>query len=127
MSVVAVTVIAPAWRRSIFAVMLFCVPEKPPVMFQVTAPAQVKVLIPDLALRRDLGALPDGVELVDHPDRDVEMMVVSFEIKDRLMDLEVAAPGLKVVQSLSAGVDWLQALIPDGVIVCKAVGVVDWG
>jgi phosphoglycerate dehydrogenase-like enzyme len=34
-------------------------------------------------------------------------------------------PALRVVQSLSAGVDWLLPHIPRGVIVCRAVGVHD--
>ena len=34
-------------------------------------------------------------------------------------------PGLRVIQSLSAGVDWLLPHVPQGVIVCRAVGVHD--
>jgi phosphoglycerate dehydrogenase-like enzyme len=39
--------------------------------------------------------------------------------------LFAATPALRVIQSLSAGVDWLLPHVPQGVIVCRAVGVHD--
>jgi phosphoglycerate dehydrogenase-like enzyme len=51
--------------------------------------------------------------------------VLSFEPADRLSQLFAAMPRLRVVQALSAGVDWLQPRAPQGVVICKAVGVHD--
>jgi phosphoglycerate dehydrogenase-like enzyme len=85
----------------------------------------VKVLIPDSPLRGELGPLPKGVELVAEPEPDVEMLVAGPEFADRLPQLFESLPGLRVVQSFSAGVDWLLPMAPRGVVVCRAVGVHD--
>ena len=69
--------------------------------------------------------MPEGVELVSEPSSDVEFVVLSFEIADRLPGLFDELPGLRVAQSLSAGVDWLLPKVPPGIIVCRAVGVHD--
>jgi phosphoglycerate dehydrogenase-like enzyme len=76
-------------------------------------------------MRRELEPLPEGVQLVAEPGSGVEFVVLSFEIADRLPGLFDELPGLRVVQSLSAGVDWLLPKVPEGIIVCKAVGVHD--
>lgn len=52
-------------------------------------------------------------------------MVLNFGEGGRLSQLFAAMPRLRVVQSLSAGVDWLLPHVPQGVVVCKAVGVHD--
>jgi phosphoglycerate dehydrogenase-like enzyme len=85
----------------------------------------MKVLVPDVPLRRELQPLPAGVELVSEPSSDVEFVVLSFDIADQLPGLFDELPGLRVVQSLSAGVDWLLPRVPAGIIVCRAVGVHD--
>jgi phosphoglycerate dehydrogenase-like enzyme len=85
----------------------------------------VKVLVPDSPLRGELGPLPEGVELVAEPEPDVEMLVAGPELADRLPHLLEALPRLRVVQSFSAGVDWLLPMAPKGVVVCRAVGVHD--
>jgi phosphoglycerate dehydrogenase-like enzyme len=85
----------------------------------------VVVLVPDGRLRRELEPLPEGVQLVAEPGPDVELLVVTFEIADRLPALFGELPHLRVVQSLSAGVDWLLPMTPPGVVVCSAVGVHD--
>jgi phosphoglycerate dehydrogenase-like enzyme len=85
----------------------------------------VKVLIPDSPLRGELGPLPEGVELVAEPEPDVEMLVAGPELADRLAQLFESLPRLRVVQSFSAGVDWLLPMTPPGVVVCRAVGVHD--
>jgi phosphoglycerate dehydrogenase-like enzyme len=85
----------------------------------------VKVLIPDSLLRSELGSLPKGVELVAEPEPDVEMLVAGPEFGDRLPALFKLLPRLRVVQSFSAGVDWLVPIAPRGVVVCRAVGVHD--
>jgi phosphoglycerate dehydrogenase-like enzyme len=85
----------------------------------------LKVLVPDGPVRRELEPLPQGVELVSEASSDVEFVVLSFEIADRLPGLFDELPGLRVVQSLSAGVDWLLPKVPPGIVVCRAVGVHD--
>jgi phosphoglycerate dehydrogenase-like enzyme len=85
----------------------------------------VKVLVPDTPLRHELGALPANVDLVSDTAPDVEFVVLSFELADRLPGLFDLLPGLRIVQSLSAGVDWLLPLVPPTVTVCRAVGVHD--
>jgi len=85
----------------------------------------LKVLVPEGPLRRELEPLPDGVELVAEPGPDVEFVVLSFELADRLPGLFDELPGLRVAQSLSAGVEWLLPKVPAGIVVCRAVGVHD--
>jgi phosphoglycerate dehydrogenase-like enzyme len=69
--------------------------------------------------------MPEGVELVAEPARDVEMLVLAHEFGNEVPVLFKRLPGLKVVQAFSAGVDWLLPLIPPGVVLCSAVGVHD--
>jgi phosphoglycerate dehydrogenase-like enzyme len=85
----------------------------------------LKILIPDSPLRSELEPLPDGVELVAEPERDVEMLVAGPELADRLPQLFKSLPRLRVVQSFSAGVDWLVPMVPKGIVICRAVGVHD--
>jgi phosphoglycerate dehydrogenase-like enzyme len=85
----------------------------------------VKVLLPDSQLRAELGPLPNGVKLVTEPEPDVEMLVAAPEFADRLPELFKSLPRLRVVQSFSAGVDWLVPMVPRGVVICRAVGVHD--
>jgi len=85
----------------------------------------LRVLVPDGPLRRELEPLPDGVQLVAEPGPEVEFVIVNFDIANRLPGLFEELPGLRVVQSLSAGVDWLVPMVPAGVVVCRAVGVHD--
>ncbi len=89
----------------------------------------MRVLVPDDPERRELEPLPDGVELgvigdsEPHLD-DVEMLVAAPHV-DELGRLLERLPALRVVQAVSAGVDWLLPLVPEGVIVCDAAGVHD--
>ena len=76
-------------------------------------------------MRRELEPLPEGVQLVAEPEPEVEFVVLSFEMADRLPSLFDELPRLRVVQSLSAGVDWLLPKVPAGIVVCRAVGVHD--
>jgi phosphoglycerate dehydrogenase-like enzyme len=69
--------------------------------------------------------VPEGVELVAEPQPDVEFVVLSYEIADQLPGIFNELPRLRVVQSLSAGVDWLLPKVPPGIVVCRAVGVHD--
>jgi phosphoglycerate dehydrogenase-like enzyme len=76
----------------------------------------MKVLVvPDF----ERGGLPGDVELFgwDAPGEGVEFAVPEgAEGTDRLADL----PDLRVVQVLSAGIDWVQPHVPDGVTLCNA-------
>jgi phosphoglycerate dehydrogenase-like enzyme len=85
----------------------------------------VRVLVPDSPLRGEMGPLPEGVELVAEPSPDVEMLVLGPELAEDVPELLAQLPGLRVVQSFSAGVDQLLPLIPPGVVLCSAVGVHD--
>jgi phosphoglycerate dehydrogenase-like enzyme len=68
-----------------------------------------------------LGALPPGVELASEPGAGVEFIVPDWL---HLPDLE-ALPSLRVVQVLSAGVDWIAEHLPAGVTLCSARGARD--
>jgi phosphoglycerate dehydrogenase-like enzyme len=76
----------------------------------------MKVLVvPDF----ERGGLPGDVELLgwDAPGEGVEFAVPEgAEGTDRLADL----PDLRVVQVLSAGIDWVEPHVPDGVTLCNA-------
>lgn len=72
-----------------------------------------------------LQPLPKGVQLVAEPEPDVEMLVAGQALADRFPQLFNSLPGLRVVQSFSAGVDWLVPMVPKGVVICRAVGVHD--
>jgi phosphoglycerate dehydrogenase-like enzyme len=85
----------------------------------------VKVLVADVPHRRELEPLPDGVELVAEPDAEVEFLVFGPELAPDAAALFEQLPNLRVVQSLSAGVDSLLSLVPDGVVVCGASGAYD--
>jgi phosphoglycerate dehydrogenase-like enzyme len=68
-----------------------------------------------------LGPPPPGVEVVDEPAPEVEFAVPRWDDAARLKDL----PGLRVVQTLSAGVDSILDYIPAGVTLCSARGTRD--
>jgi len=69
--------------------------------------------------------MPEGVELVATPAPDVEMMVLGPEFAGDVPLIFEQLPGLRVVQSFSAGVDNLLPQIPPGVMLCNAAGVHD--
>jgi phosphoglycerate dehydrogenase-like enzyme len=71
--------------------------------------------------RAALGPPPPGVELVAEPGPEVEFVVPRWE---DVPDLE-QMPALRVVQVLSAGVDWIAERVPAGVTLCSARGARD--
>jgi phosphoglycerate dehydrogenase-like enzyme len=73
----------------------------------------------------EMGPMPEGVELVAVPAPDVEMMMLGPELAKDVPAIFEQLPGLRVVQSFSAGVDHLLPLIPPGVMLCNAAGVHD--
>jgi len=93
---------------------------------QTTHPT-VSVLVADIPLRRELEPLPAGVELVAEPAPDVELAVLGTELMRRMPGLIGELPGLRVVQSIFAGVDALLPHVPAGVTVCNARGAHDIG
>lgn len=71
--------------------------------------------------REALGPPPDGVEVVDVPGPEVEFVIPRWDDVPALEEM----PALRVVQVLSAGVDWIADRVPDGVTLCSARGARD--
>jgi phosphoglycerate dehydrogenase-like enzyme len=92
----------------------------------------VKLWIPDAPARDALGALPAGVELglIDR-EGDLPKAVLDAEFLvprsgDRRIDGALAdMAGLRVIQTLSAGVEQLLPIVPPGVTLCDARGTRD--
>jgi phosphoglycerate dehydrogenase-like enzyme len=91
------------------------------------------VCLPDVPDRRHMGELPANVEVVlvapdEGPIPDpaaVDLIVPLGRARQPLLDA-LRAPGrLRVIQTLSAGVDWLIGRVPAEVMVCNARGVYD--
>lgn len=90
-------------------------------------PRPLRALVADIPLRRELEPLPAGVELVAEPAPDVEFVVLGNELMRRLPGLMDELPGVRVVQSIFAGVDALLPVVPEGVALCSARGAHDIG
>jgi phosphoglycerate dehydrogenase-like enzyme len=94
----------------------------------------VVVCLPDTPERAHMGELPANVDVrlvppepAPVPDLAVVDLVVPL-MRDRpaLLELLAGPPGrLRVIQTLSAGVDWLVGRVPEHVTVCNARGVYD--
>ncbi len=93
----------------------------------------VVVCLPDTPDRRHMGELPDTVEVrlfepSDGPMPDfarVDLVVPLGQGRKALVEA-LRDPGrLRVIQTLSAGVDWLSGKVPEGITVCNARGVYD--
>jgi phosphoglycerate dehydrogenase-like enzyme len=92
----------------------------------------VNLWIPDRAGRGAVGQLPEDVALgLIPPDGeppeeilDAEFLVPSAGDR-RLLALLSKMPSLRVIQTLSAGVDWLLPVAPPDVTVCDAAGTRD--
>jgi phosphoglycerate dehydrogenase-like enzyme len=92
----------------------------------------VELWIPDQAGREALGELPGGVACNLYPRTGpppasiapAEFLVPSHATKG-LLELLAGMPSLRVVQTLSAGVDWLGRAVPAGVTLCDARGARD--
>ena len=81
-----------------------------------------------------MGTLPDNVEVVLVPQEPepipdlagVDLVVPYHRIRETLSDLLARPPRrLRVIQTLSAGVNWLRGQVPPQVTVCNARGVYD--
>lgn len=64
------------------------------------------------------GSVPPGIE-------DVEFFVPPFLATKGVADVMAAMPKLRVVQTLTAGVEALRPYVPDGVLLCNARGAHD--
>lgn len=92
----------------------------------------MNVWIPDKAGHDAIGKLPEGVSLgfIPHdgelPDGILDAEFLVHPSGDsRLYGLLGKMPGLRVLQTLSAGVDWLLPHVPPGVTLCDAGGARD--
>jgi phosphoglycerate dehydrogenase-like enzyme len=88
--------------------------------------------MPDVPQLVHLGALPPNVEVVrypregDRPDVAAADLVVPTDwMRVPVMDALQSPGRLRVIQTLSAGVDWLIGRVPEDVTVCNARGVFD--
>jgi phosphoglycerate dehydrogenase-like enzyme len=93
---------------------------------------RVRVLVPATLPDGALGPLPDDVELVPVGDGSLpqeassaRMAILAGRLPRRLDDVLAAAPHLEVLQTVSAGVDWIGDRLPDGVTLCNASGIHD--
>jgi phosphoglycerate dehydrogenase-like enzyme len=95
---------------------------------------KVVVCLPDIPERAHMGELPANVDVRLVPPEpepvpdlaDVDLIVPFMRTRDPLFELLAGPPGrLRVIQTLSAGVDWLVGRVPEHVIVCNARGVYD--
>jgi phosphoglycerate dehydrogenase-like enzyme len=92
----------------------------------------VRVLVPDPLPDGALGALPSDIELVPIRDgplpaevEDARMAVFAGSMPRRLDEILGAATRLEVLQTVSAGLDWLDGRVRDGIVICNASGVHD--
>jgi phosphoglycerate dehydrogenase-like enzyme len=94
----------------------------------------VVVCLPDMPERAYMGEMPANVEVrlvspepAPLPDlAEVDLVVPLRRIRDPLFEALAGPPGrLRVIQTLSAGVDWLAGRVPEHVMVCNARGVYD--
>jgi lactate dehydrogenase-like 2-hydroxyacid dehydrogenase len=104
----------------------------------VTQPRQeanqrVVVCVPDLPERRLMGEFPANVELVLIPKEPeplpdlgrVDMIIPTGRVREPLIDVLRDGGRVRVIQTLSAGFEWLVGHVPERVTVCNAKGVFD--
>ncbi|MEO5941510.1 MAG: 2-hydroxyacid dehydrogenase [Candidatus Limnocylindrales bacterium] len=94
----------------------------------------VVVCLPDIPERFHMGELPPNVDVRLVPPEpepvpdlaDVELIAPFGRTRTPLLELLAGPRGrLRVIQTLSAGVDWLVGQVPEHVMVCNARGVYD--
>lgn len=92
------------------------------------------VCLPDVPERVHVGELPGNVEVLLVPPEPApvpdlggaDLIVPSARMRPAVLQLLAGPPGrLKVIQTTTAGVDWLIGRVPEGVTVCNARGVYD--
>jgi phosphoglycerate dehydrogenase-like enzyme len=101
---------------------------------EVVRPDTVVVCLPDVPERAHMGEFPANVDVRLVPPEpaavpdlaEVDLVVPGMRIRTPLLELLAGPPGrLRVIQTLSAGVDWLVGRVPEHVMVCNARGVYD--
>jgi phosphoglycerate dehydrogenase-like enzyme len=101
---------------------------------QTARPDTVVVSLPDIPERVHMGELPANVDVrlvLPEPEpvpdlAEVDLIVPFMRTRAPLFELLAGGGGrLRVIQTLSAGVDWLVGRVPEHVIVCNARGVYD--
>jgi phosphoglycerate dehydrogenase-like enzyme len=96
--------------------MVVCLPDAPERVHAGDLPANVEVRLVPPAPER--GPVPDLA--------DVDLIVPDGRSRGPLLELLAGPPTrLRVIQTTSAGVDWLVGHVPEGVTVCNARGVYD--
>jgi phosphoglycerate dehydrogenase-like enzyme len=78
--------------------------------------------------REAMGPAPDGWTVDSFPDdpaSSADLERVEFVVAGWPASKLAAVPNLKVVQTRSAGVDWILEYVPDGVTLCSAKGARD--
>jgi phosphoglycerate dehydrogenase-like enzyme len=91
----------------------------------------VKVFLPFPASA--LSSVPDGFDIevvnatagVPRSVSEVELYVPAYEFSPAVVDVIADMPRLQIVQTLTAGVDHIRAVVPEGVTLCNAAGVHD--
>lgn len=92
------------------------------------------VCLPDMPERGHMGEMPANVEVLLVPSApgpvpdlaDVDFIVPIPPVRQALFEILTRPPGrLRVIQTLSAGVDWLVGRVPEHVLVCNARGIYD--
>src|SRR5271154_1575512 len=85
--------------------------------------------MPDRTGHDAVGELPEGVSLNLIPrDGEIPSTVLDAEFlvpgarDPRILELTARMPGLRVIHTLSAGVDWVLPFLPSGVTLCDAGG-----
>jgi phosphoglycerate dehydrogenase-like enzyme len=95
---------------------------------------RIVVCLPDMPEHVHMGELPANVDVVlvaDEPSplpdlSRVEMIVPLLRVRPALLELLAGPPGrLRVIQTLSAGVDWMVGKVPEHITVCNARGIYD--
>lgn len=96
--------------------------------------SRVTVCLPDMPELVHVGELPANVDVVlvraepePLPDlAGVDLVVPLMRIRPSLLEVLAGPPGrLRVIQTLSAGADWLVGKVPPHVTVCNARGIYD--
>jgi phosphoglycerate dehydrogenase-like enzyme len=103
-------------------------------MPEAARPDSVVVCLPDVPERVHMGELPANVDVRLVPPEpepvpdlaEVDLVVPYMQTLDPLLELLAGGGGrLRIIQTLSAGVDWLVGRVPEHVMVCNARGVYD--
>ena len=95
---------------------------------------RVVVCLPDIPDRAHMGEFPANVDVRLVPPEpepvpnvaEVDLIVPDERTREPLLELLAGSPvRLRVIQTTSAGVDWLVGRVPEHVMVCNARGVYD--